>query len=437
MLHLGSGGIAAQNAGVGVASKNIANVNTKGYSRQRVNLEALVGNVGGVRAKSAERINSSLLGVRMRSAAGSLAMSTSMSANLQDLEARLTKNGPSLDEQMGNFMSSLQKVAASPTDDTMRDAVMQSVDEMIDGIRERADQMADALSESNQRIRENAKVAQELAQQLAEANKNVAKTNDPVAMDARDELASQLSELVGGSARIDADGQMRYVLDGGAVLVDGTQAATLATQPDPVTGHEQVLIGTATSKRDVTGKVGGKLGAETHFRDGTLRPAEDELDQIAFDMAGTMNAVHRGNVGKDGSTGRDLFVAPTAVKGAAKNLAVNADIMADSSKLATRSPTGAVGDNKGALALMSAAQPFANRAINMVAKVASQGASAKADVKRDSLVNEHLEGLHDSVSGVDIQEELTNLSKFQHASAAMTSFVSTIDEMLGDLISRL
>jgi flagellar hook-associated protein 1 FlgK len=66
-----------------------------------------------------------------------------------------------------------------------------------------------------------------------------------------------------------------------------------------------------------------------------------------------------------------------------------------------------------------------------------QGANARSDVKRDSLVNEHLIGLHDSISGVDIQEELANLSKFQHASAAMTSFVSTVDQMLGNLIDRL
>jgi len=58
-------------------------------------------------------------------------------------------------------------------------------------------------------------------------------------------------------------------------------------------------------------------------------------------------------------------------------------------------------------------------------------------VTRDSLVSDHLAGLRDSLAGVDTQEELTNLARFEHASSAMTKVVSTIDGMLGSLISSL
>jgi flagellar hook-associated protein 1 len=437
LLNLGSAGIAAQNSGVGVASRNVANVNTAGYSRQRVDLQAMAGYIGGVRAGSPDRINDSLLGMRMRTAAGSLSMSSTMSNAIGDLEARLVNRGPSIDESIGGFMSRLQQVAATPTDGTMRDAAVESINEMISGIRERSEELASALAESNQRIRDNAKQAADLAKRLADANKNVAKTNDPVLRDERDRIASSLSELVGGSARVDADGKMRFVLDGGAVLVDGSQAASIETKPDPTTGNETILVGTGTGKRDVTSALGGKLGADARFRDGTLATASNDLDQLAFDMATSMNAVHAGNVALDGSTGRNLFTAPGAVKGAAANLELDPAIAADSDLLATRGPGGGVGDNAGALALLGAGQPFADKAIDMIAKIATEGARARSDVKRDSLVNDHLVGLHDSISGVDIQEELANLSKFQHASAAMTSFVSTIDQMLGNLIDRL
>lgn len=70
-------------------------------------------------------------------------------------------------------------------------------------------------------------------------------------------------------------------------------------------------------------------------------------------------------------------------------------------------------------------------------KIGSQAAEASASVTRDELVGEHLAGLRDSLAGVDIQEELTNLARFEHASSAMTRFVSTIDNLLGDLIDRL
>src|SRR5204863_1413601 len=86
------------------------------------------------------------------------------------------------------------------------------------------------------RIRDGATGASSLAKQLAAANAAVARSDDPAARDHRDQLAQQLGKLVGGQARIDHDGQMRYVLDGGAVLVDGGHAAALTATPDPATG---------------------------------------------------------------------------------------------------------------------------------------------------------------------------------------------------------
>ncbi|NVB79233.1 MAG: hypothetical protein HOV81_12600, partial [Kofleriaceae bacterium] len=78
-----------------------------------------------------------------------------------------------------------------------------------------------------------------------------------------------------------------------------------------------------------------------------------------------------------------------------------------------------------------------NSALELVGNVASAAASATDDVKRDKLVADNLAGLRDSLAGVDIEEEMTNLARFEHASSAMTKFVSTINEMLGDLIDRL
>lgn len=87
--------------------------------------------------------------------------------------------------------------------------------------------------------------------------------------------------------------------------------------------------------------------------------------------------------------------------------------------------------------MLESGSPLADRAIDLVSAIGSRAASAQSAVTRDSLVAEHLAGLRDSLAGVDIQEELANLARFEHASSAMTKFVSTIDSMLGDLIDRL
>jgi flagellar hook-associated protein 1 FlgK len=76
-------------------------------------------------------------------------------------------------------------------------------------------------------------------------------------------------------------------------------------------------------------------------------------------------------------------------------------------------------------------------ALDIVSGVATAGADAKGDVTRDDLVADGLAGLRDSLAGVDTQEELTNLARFEHASTAMAKVITTIDTMLGTLISSL
>jgi flagellar hook-associated protein 1 FlgK len=428
LLSLGSAGISAQGTGVAVATNNVANVNTAGYSRQRVDLEALAASplVGGVRSAGVDRLGSNLLDNRLRNAAGALAMARAFANAHTDLEARLVDRGPSVDERVAGLMSRLQQVSAAPTDTTLRTSAVDAANDLAASIRERAVELEATGRETSDRIRDNITAANDLARQLAQANLDVARTNDPALRDQRERIATKLGELVGGSGRVDGDGQMRFVLDGGAVLVDGQHPATLDTNGTNIT------IG----NRDVTGAMRGSLGADVQFRDGTLARATSDLDQLAYDLANTMNAAHTANTALDGTTGHLMFATPTSLVGAAKNLAVDSQLAGDPKLLAVGTG-GGVGDNRGVAALVQAAEPLATRAIDFMSKIATTASHANADVQRDTLVHEHLAGLRDSIAGVDIEEELANLARFEHASAAMTKFVSTIDDMLGDLIDRL
>lgn len=448
LLSLGSAGIAAQNTGVAVASNNVANANTVGYSRQRVDLEALVGLpvVGGVRSGDPDRFSDAILGGRIRVASSALAMSRTLSAVLGDLEQRVAGGGATTSEQLASMFASFGEAAASPTDMISRQDVVDRIQQVVHDIRRRSAELEAAHLEIDLAIRQNAKKATELARRLADSNVAVAKTNDPVMRDERDRIAKELSELVGGSARIDTDGRMRFVLDGGAVLVDGDHAASLEASPDPVTGKSLLSVVSGASRRDVTPAIGGgTLGAQLQVRDGMLADTRTSLDQLAYDLATSMNTVHATHAGLDGTSGRPLFTPLGGVAGAAAALAIDPAIEADPAKLALGAPGQGPGSNAGALALYQLAnQPVATGgktlgdvALDMVATVASGVARANADVKRDTLVADHLAGLRDSLAGVDIQEELTNLARFEHASSAMTRFVATIDELLGELIDRL
>lgn len=447
LLSLGSAGIAAQNTGISVATNNVANANTDGYSRQRVDLNSLRASplIGGVRSGTPNRLQDQLLSGRMRNSAGSLAYSQQLASGLADVESTLS-TGPTLHEKLGALFSRIGQVATDPTDPSVRESVITATRDFIADVRRRAADLADGLAQASLRIADNASEASTLASRLADANKEVGRTDDPVARDERDRIATELSTLVGGTARIDKDGQMRFVLDDGAVLVDGTRAAKLETTPDPATGKAKVAVVDGANRRDVTSTLaGGKIGADLSLRDKTITSAIDQLDTLAFDVATSLNAAHTAGAGLDGVAGRAMFVAPGQVAGAAASLAIDPGLDTNPAQLATGTPGSGPGDNRGALALFAVANAnasstggtLANAALGLVSSIGTQAADANASVSREGLVGEHLAGLRDSLAGVDIQEELTNLSKFEHASSAMTRFVSTIDGLLGDLIDRL
>lgn len=447
LLSLGSGGIAAQNTGVSVASNNVANANTEGYSRQRVDLEALGRSplVGGVRSGSPDRYADALLGNRMRLASGSLAYSKTSSDALSDLEQRLT-SGTTLGADLASMFADFGKAAASPTDAITREGAIDGAQHLTINVRRRAAEIADMIEEFNARVQEKAAQITEMMSRLAKTNLAIAKSNDPVLQDQRDTIAKQLTEAVGGTARIDADGQMRFVLDDGAVLVDGTHAASLTTGKDPVTGNTTLAVVDGNAKRDVTKSIsGGVLGAQLAVRDGTLTKAQTDLDQFAFDLVASTNAVHSAHAGLDGVTGRNLFTPIGTVAGAAAALEVDPALVADPDQLALGAAGAGPGSNAGALALFQLADgkvatggtTLGEAALTMVSKVGTAAANASGDVTQNQLVSDHLDGLRDSLAGVDLQEELSNLSRFEHASSAMTKFVSTIDSLLGDLIDRL
>jgi flagellar hook-associated protein 1 FlgK len=447
LLSLGSAAIAAQNTGVAVAANNVANINTPGFSRQRADLESLEAAplIGGVRSGTPQRLADDLLAGRIQTAAGSLAMSQAFADALDDVQSSLVSGG-TIDEQLGALFSKFSQASAAPTDSASRNAVVAAARDLVAGIQRRAADVAAARKDADARIRTGATTATSLAKQLAAANAAVARSDDPAARDHRDQLAQQLGKLVGGQSRIDRDGQMRYVLDGGAVLVDGSHAAALTAIPDPATGLARLAVDAGGVRRDVTTAIaGGSLGGDLKFRDQSAAQAAGQLDQLAYDVTTQVNAVHTANAGLDGATGRAMFTPLGQVAGAAQAIAVDPALLANPDRLALAAPGAGPGDNRGALALFAlGSQPVAlggrtlgDAALDVVSGVALAASDARGEVTRDGLVSDHLAGLRDSLSGVDTQEELTNLARFEHASAAMTKFVSTIDSMLGSLIDQL
>ncbi len=450
LLDLGAGAIQAQNAGIATASNNAANVNTEGYSRQRVDLRANIGSpiLGGVTFGDPQRIGDDLLAGRQRLIGGSSGYFDSLSVSLLDLEGVITAAEGDIPAGIGEFFGNLNNVATSPLDTQQREAVLASTRRLAASFRQQASDLQRSRKDADERIRDTVLSASSLSSEIAKLNKAIQLQGDPVLVDQRENAALKLSELIGGKARIDDDGQMRFLLDNGSVVVDGTRASSFEATSDSTLGDmSRVEIVDGQHRQNITSSISaGKMGADLHFRDDVTVRIVAEVDQLAFDFATNMNAVHRGFAGLDGVSGRDLFVEPTAVVGAALAFEVDPTVDADSSLLAAAAVGQPVGDNSGMLALLDTqdqllagggTRTFVDESIRYISGVGQDVRASVIDQKFNEAQKNNLDALRDSISGVSLEEELNRLSQFQHASQASMRFVQTVDQLLGRMIDLL
>jgi flagellar hook-associated protein 1 FlgK len=449
LLDLGAGAITAQDAGVAVSGRNTANVNTEGYSVESVNLSAQVGGplLSGVIAGDTTRSTDDFLSSQEWQAAGDLGLSSTASTITSSLTQVLTPQGQSLIQSYSSLFGSFNALAASPTDTSLRQQVVSNAQQMALSYQQMAAAIAQSQAEADANIKAIAQSASALAQQIAKLNATISTNSDPTLKDQRDLAAKQLVSMTGGHARIDPDGMMRVVVGSGQVLVDGIHAASLQTAADSAYGnHLRISVVDGNHTSDVTSAVGGKLGAHVQLRDVTSRNAAAALDQLAYDTATQINAVHSAGAALDGSTGHNLFAAPTQVSGAAAAMAVDSTVAANPALVAAGQVGGGSGDGSNALAISGMSDQllaaggsatFTDQAIAIVDNVGVAAKNASDQQTLDSSRVDVLAAARTSVSGVSTQEELAKLAQFQHASEAAAKFVSVVNDLLTNIITNL
>ncbi|GGJ82616.1 flagellar hook-associated protein 1 [Pilimelia anulata] len=445
-----------QRYGMELAGQNVANANTEGYTRQRANLTPVGGATvpalyatpnhpggTGVRVDAVDRLRDAFLENRGRAEHSQ----NSFLKGKQELMVRIENvfaepSDTALASQLSDFWAGWGDVANRPGDAAARTQLLQRAEVVADGLRSGYDALGsqwettrtqlDALST---RVNTTADAVAQLNQAITQAQAANLPVNEM--RDERDLRLMELAELAGATTVARENGAVD-VFVGGSTLVGGSTARHLA-----VTGASRLQDQAATpieirwvDNNLPAGVAAGSMGAGMDALNTSIPKYAGLLDDVARSLATEVNAVHSTGWGLDGSTNRDLFVDTTASVGiTARTIGVG---FTDPSALAASQVNGTLdGSNAtrmGALSALTNGPDAQYRAMVVGLGVESQSTQRKSEIQ--SRVTADMDALRSADSGVNLDEEMTNLVSYQKAYEAAARVLTSIDEALDTLINR-
>jgi flagellar hook-associated protein 1 FlgK len=422
-LQLALRGLTAQQRGLDVTGHNIANADRVGYTRQEAVMSsaqplmiaagAVNGGAGawlgqGVEVDEYRRIRDQFLDLQTRAQMMTAGQHETTASALGQAEDVLAEPGPDgLSALFGKFWDSWSTLSSNPESTAARAAVVSGAQQLVAGMAELDAQLGQLQVYAGQEyagITAAAGPIQRSADELAQLD--VAITQQISAgrvpndlLDRRDELLDELS----------AYGQVSVTdLGGGSISVQFGDAAAPLVNGSTVTWPQALT--------SPGGKLGGLLSIASAT--GPIGARRTDLNALASQLATAVNAVHGTPPFFTGATAATLAVNVTA---------------------ATLTPgTGpAAGANDIAIAIAGLRSGAIDQAYgNIVSSLGNDAASSRrlaatAVVLRDAAIERRTE-----VTGVSMDEEMTNMVRFQRAYQASARAMTAFDESLDTLINR-
>ena len=322
LLRLGISGLLTSQQQLGTTGHNIANVNTEGFSRQRIiqqtTLPTNSGNsyVGtGSRVAQIERVfdefryNEMVFNQTLNSSADVTAK------KLQRLDETMSLIGPGISKSLNDLFSAVNSLVDTPRDIGLRNVMLAKADTLSKNM-ETVHRALNAEYESvNEDLESSAAMVTEIAQQLAALNRDIVKAsagggqpND--LLDKRDSLVNDLSKFTSVSSVATQDGALNVYIASGQTLVTGTtyfEVKTTNGNPDP-RQNKLVIVSPSGSENSLQGDaVGGSMGAIMKYRDGILTDTMNKVGQTAITVADAFNTVQSQGFDLNGLKGQNLF----------------------------------------------------------------------------------------------------------------------------------
>jgi flagellar hook-associated protein 1 len=327
ILNIGTRALQANQVALQTAGNNIANVNTPGYSRQSVVMQAVEGQftgggyIGkGVDITTIQRNFSDFLTRQSTLATSVQSSDAARSDKLNQLQNIFPGGASGLGSAISEMLNSFSDVASAPTDLTARTVALTRVDETASRLRSASQALDDLQLGVSQELRQKASAINSLAQGIADVNNQIAKAagsgqppND--LLDRRDQLVRELNQYVQTTSIAADDGTVGIFLAGSQPLVLGITVAPVSIVSDEFGDSLKSKLAISRNGSlvvmDENALGGGEVAGLLRFQNTDLVEGRNLLGRLTIAVSTAMNEQHSLGLDLDGNAGGNLFTPTT------------------------------------------------------------------------------------------------------------------------------
>lgn len=457
-----------------VASNNITNASTTGYTKETANLVTTTTSSGatGVKVTGITSSVDQYLLKQVNKATSAAAEASVNSSYYYSLETSLgtvststtsssSTSSTDLSSTLTSLETDLSEWETTPGDSSLQNNVLNDIDDVASQLKEMSSSVQSLRAEADSDVASTVDDANTQLETINELNEKIqvakaAGGSTAALEDERNTALTSLSGDLGVSSFINSDGNMEVYTTSGQTLVDGsgtvnklyyaatlenktTAASSESTYTSPSTasgsgsGISGITVGSATGNDITTSISTGKLAGLINQRDTVLTGVQTELDNLATSLATTLNSITNTSTysNQDILSIGDASAAASTISGSSSFTFPSSD--SDNSTLADSLSSAMTSSQT----IGSTSSTFTNYAKTIISDIVSGYSDAEdtATTANDSLST--LKTTFSDNYGVNTDEETANLQVLQNAYAASAQIISTVKSMFSDLITAV
>ncbi len=445
MFEIGRRSLSSYKSAIDVTSGNIANANNPGYTRRRVDLRNLT-QTNGVLGRLGSGVEpGDLMRTRQRFAETALWRENAGLSKYQQSEALLQQvesifgdsSSGGLSSVLSEFWNSWNDLANDPESDALRSLVKNKGQLLADSMNNTYNRTLQFQQQIKPQITSTVNDINRIGQQLININKELRVSNNPDLMDSRDQLITDLSQMININVKEKDNGEVS-IFFGGHVLISDTKQNELSVDynTDNIVQSVGVVFKDSSYKPEIEG---GSLAGLVDTFNNKIPSYLDSLDTLAVKIAEKVNEKHVAGYNIAGTTGVNFFAS--GISGAS-SFKMNEAIVKDPTLIATRAATEGVGSNSVAESIFNLQfdtivenQAPSDFFTNLISVIGSDIDNASFQRESHELITQSLQNQKDQVAGVSLDEEMTRLVQYEQAYQAAAKIINTVDQMLETVLS--